>query len=83
MCPGTLSDRHDQTKTDRALWFFFYLTTTDKLEFTDWSRVNRIFGCGENGILRWRMMIPLHATYSWFQSVSESLIVESKTTQPY
>ena len=22
MCPRTLSDRHDQTETDRALWFF-------------------------------------------------------------
>ena len=22
MCPQTLSDRHDQTETDRALWFF-------------------------------------------------------------
>ena len=21
MCPRTLSDRHDQTETDRALWF--------------------------------------------------------------
>ena len=22
MCPRTLSDRHDQTETDRVLWFF-------------------------------------------------------------
>ena len=22
MCPQTLSDRHDQTETDRALWVF-------------------------------------------------------------
>ena len=22
MCPRTLSERHDQTETDRALWFF-------------------------------------------------------------
>ena len=22
MCPRTLSDRHDKTETDRALWFF-------------------------------------------------------------
>ena len=36
MCPQTLSDRHDQTETDKALWVFFYWTTTDKLEFTDW-----------------------------------------------
>ena len=47
MCPRTLSDRYDQTETDRALWFFFYWTTMDKLEFTDWSEVQRGFGSGE------------------------------------
>ena len=29
---------------------FFYWTTTDKLEFTDWSQVNRMFICGEIAI---------------------------------
>ena len=36
---------------------FFYLTTTDKLEFTDWFWVRRMFGCGENAFLKWRRMI--------------------------
>ena len=45
MCPQTLLDHHDQTKTDKALWFFFYWTTTDKLKFTDWSKVIQMFGC--------------------------------------
>ena len=35
--------------------------TTDKLEFTDWSRVQRMFHCGEKAILRWRMLIALPA----------------------
>ena len=26
---------------------FFYWTTTDKLKFTDWTQVNRMFGSGE------------------------------------
>ena len=29
---------------------FFYLTATDKLEFTDWSQVTRMFGCVEIAI---------------------------------
>ena len=36
---------------------FFYWTTADKLEFTDWYRFRRMFGCGENAILKWRRMI--------------------------
>ena len=56
-CSRTLPDLHNQTDADRAICFFFYWTTTDKLEFTDWSRVHRIFGCGKNVILWWRMMI--------------------------
>ena len=36
---------------------FFYWTTTDKLEFTDWSEVNQMFGCGWIAIFRQRMMI--------------------------
>ena len=35
---------------------FFYWTTTDKLEFTDWSQVNRMFSCGEIVIFWHRMM---------------------------
>ena len=35
----------------------FYWTTTDKLEFTVWFSVNRMLGCGENAILRWRRRI--------------------------
>ena len=34
---------------------FFYWTTTDKLEFTDWFQVNRMLGCGEIAIFRPRM----------------------------
>ena len=34
---------------------FFYLTTTDKLEFADWCGVHQMFGWKENGILRWRI----------------------------
>ena len=37
--------------------FFFYWTTTIKLEFTDWSRVHSMFCCRENAILPWRRMI--------------------------
>ena len=36
---------------------FFCWTTTDKLEFTDWSQVNRMHGCGEIAIFRQRMRI--------------------------
>ena len=57
MCPRALSDRHDQTKTDRALCFFFYWTTTGKLEFTDWSEVQRRLGSKEIAIFRQRMII--------------------------
>ena len=52
MCPRTLSDCHDQTETDRALWVFFYWTTTFKFEFTDLSWVHQMFGCGEKAFLR-------------------------------
>ena len=37
--------------------FFFFWTTTDKLEFTDWSQVKWMLGCGEIEIFRPRMMI--------------------------
>ena len=42
-------------RTDRAL--FLYWTTTDKLEFTDWSQVKRMFGCGKIQIFQQRMII--------------------------
>ena len=41
---------------------FFYWTTTDKLEFTDWSEVQRRFGSGEIAIFRHRMIIMV----KWF-----------------
>ena len=31
---------------------FFYWTTTDKLEFTDWSQVNQMNDCRENTIFQ-------------------------------
>ena len=52
MCPQTLLDCHNQTEAVRALCFFFYWTTMDKLELTDWSQVNRLFGHGEITIFR-------------------------------
>ena len=55
MCPRTLSDRYDQTETDRVLWFFS--TGPDKIKFTDWFQVNQMLGCGEIAIFRPRMMI--------------------------
>ena len=56
MCPRTLSDRYDQTETDRALWFFSYWTTTDKTKFTAWSQVDQKFDCWEIGNFWQRMM---------------------------
>ena len=47
-----MSGRHDQTEKDRALSFFCYWTTTDRLEFTDWSEVQQRFGSGEIAIFR-------------------------------
>ena len=35
----------------RERYGFLYWPTTDKLEFTDWSKVSRMFGCGEIVIL--------------------------------
>ena len=62
---GDLELRRATTTKPRLIEhsIFFYWTTTDKLEFTDWSWVKRIFRCGENAILRWRRMIapPLAA----------------------
>ena len=40
-----------QRQIERSVCFFYW-TTTDKLEFTDWSQVNRMNGCGENAIFR-------------------------------
>ena len=37
---------------------FLYWITTDKLEFSDWSQVNWVFGCGEITMFRQRVMIP-------------------------
>ena len=34
-----------------------YWTTMDKREFTHWSEVNRMFGCGEIAIFQQRMTI--------------------------
>ena len=39
-------------KIERSV--FFYWTTTDKLEFTDWSEVHRRLGSGEIAIFRLR-----------------------------
>ena len=60
MYSWTLLGCHDLTKKDRALCFFFYLTTTAKLEFTDWSEVQRRFGSGEIAIFQgpWKNLRP-------------------------
>ena len=36
-----------------------YWTTMDKLEFIDWSEVQRRFGFGEIAIFQQRMMVPI------------------------
>ena len=45
-----------QLNREERSGFFSYWTTMDKLEFTDWSQVNRMNGCGEKAIFRWRKM---------------------------
>ena len=40
---------------------FFCWNTSDKHEVSDWSKVNRMFGCGEIVILREKMMIRKNA----------------------
>ena len=38
---------------------FYYWTTTDKLKFTDWSEVQRMFGSEEIAIFRqWMIITP-------------------------
>ena len=49
---ATIKQRHIKCSS-----FFFHWTTTDKLEFTDWAKVNQMFGCGEITIFRQRMKI--------------------------
>ena len=35
----------------------FYWSTTDKLEYTDWLKVNQMMGCGDMAIFLQRMII--------------------------
>ena len=51
-CSQTLTDLHDLARIYRGLclFVFFHWTTTDKIEFTDWSQVNQKFGCREIAI---------------------------------
>ena len=58
MCTQTSSGHHDQTWIAHC---FFYWTAKDKLKFTDWSEVNRKFGCGDKAFFRQRIII-MHPT---------------------
>ena len=50
--------KYDLMKMKKTLAVLvFYWTTKDKLEFTFWSGVHKMFSCRENTVLQKRMMI--------------------------